>query len=161
MQGDEERPPLVDVVLALAVLAFAGTVWWGTADLPPPRYEPIGSAALPRALAAIMAVLGLVVLGRALRRPKQDAAPSDGAEPAFRPRPLLAIAVFAVLVLYVLVMDRGLLGFIPASIAAFLLIGGMLTGFAVRRLPWLTGFVIAIVVVIDLVFTRFFYIDLP
>jgi putative tricarboxylic transport membrane protein len=157
-----ERAPLVDICFALAMLVFAGIVWWGTADLPPPRYEPIGSAALPRALAAVMAVLSLIVLARALAR--QQARGTDRtsmAGSALRPRPLLAIAVFAVLVLYVLAMDQRLLGFIPASIIALTVIGGLLAGFSLKRLPWLLGFVVVMVMAIWLVFTRFFYIDLP
>jgi len=157
-----ERAPLVDICFALAMLVFAGIVWWGTADLPPPRYEPIGSAALPRALALVMAVLSLVVLVRAYARQQaRGESRPTAASAAFRPRPLLAIAVFVVLVLYVLVMDQRLLGFIPASIIAFTVIGGLLAGFTVKRLPWLTGFVVVLVTAIWLVFTRFFYIDLP
>jgi putative tricarboxylic transport membrane protein len=71
------------------------------------------------------------------------------------------MGVFAVLVLYILVMDLRLLGFVPASILAFVAIGAMLTGFAAKRLPWLLGFVVVLVLAIDLVFTRFFYVDLP
>lgn len=163
MSETSERAPLVDICFALAMLAFAGIVWWGTADLPPPRYEPIGSAALPRVLAVVMAVLSLIVLVRAHAR--QQAQGQDRtttvASAAFRPRPLLAIAVFGVLVLYVLAMDQRLLGFIPASIIAFTVIGGLLTGFTPKRLSWLLGFVVVMVVAIWLVFTRFFYIDLP
>lgn len=162
MSEMSERAPLADICFALAMLAFAGVVWWGTADLPPPRYEPIGSAALPRALALIMALLSLIVLFRAFARQRaQGDDRTAAASAAFRPRPLLAIAVFGVLVLYVLAMDQRLLGFIPASIIAFTVIGGLLTGFAPKRLPWLLGFVVVMVGVIWLVFTRFFYIDLP
>lgn len=162
MTETSERAPLVDICFALAMLVFAGVVWWGTADLPPPRYEPIGSAALPRALAAIMAVLSLIVLARALARQRAPGADRTAAVSApFSPRPLLAIAAFLVLVLYVLAMDQRFLGFIPASIIAFTIIGGLLAGFTVKRLPWLVGFVVVMVGLIWLIFTRFFYIDLP
>jgi putative tricarboxylic transport membrane protein len=157
-----ERAPLVDICFAVAMLVFAGIVWWGTADLPPPRYEPIGSAALPRALALVMALLSLIVLARAYARQRaRSGARTPTAGAGFTPRPLLAIGVFVVLVLYVLAMDQRLLGFIPASIVAFTVIGGLLTGFSLKRLPWLLGFVVVMVMAIWLVFTRFFYIDLP
>jgi putative tricarboxylic transport membrane protein len=94
------------------------------------------------------------------RRRPAEATASDAVRP-LRPRPLLAMGVFAVLVLYILVMDLRLLGFVPASILAFVAIGAMLTGFAAKRLPWLLGFVVVLVLAIDLVFTRFFYVDLP
>lgn len=158
MEGSR-REPLADILFAVAVLALAGIVWWGTSALPPPRYEPLGSAALPRALAVIMALLGLVLLGRVWSAGPRRAAPA--VEPGFRPRPWLAIGVLAVLVAYVVLMDLRLLGFVPASILALVLIGAMLTGFDRRRLPWLLGFVVLLVVAVQLVFTRVFYIDLP
>ena len=162
MSETSERAPLADICFAVAMLAFAGIVWWGTADLPPPRYEPIGSAALPRALALVMAVLSLIVLARAYaRRRAMSTAAAKTAGSGFTPRPLLAIGVFVVLVLYVLAMDQRLLGFIPASIITFTIIGGLLAGFSLKRLPWLLGFVVVMVGAIWLVFTQFFYIDLP
>ncbi|MEZ5861575.1 MAG: tripartite tricarboxylate transporter TctB family protein [Geminicoccaceae bacterium] len=153
------REPLADILFAVAVLALAGIVWWGTASLPPPRYEPLGSAALPRTLAVVMALLGLVLLGRAWAGRRQAAPAAVGL--GFRPRPWLAVGVLAVLVLYVAAMDLRLLGFVPASILALVLIGAMLTGFDRRRLPWLAGFVVILVIGVQLLFTRVFYIDLP
>lgn len=166
-EGAAARPPAVDLLFGLAVLALAAVVWWGAASLPPPRYEPLGSAALPRGLAVAMAGLALVVIVRAvLRRPavtgqavvSERAAASDA---GFRRRPGRAAGAFALLVAYVLVLDLGLASFVPASCVAFILIGGVLTGFEWRRLPWLAGFVILLVIALQLVFTRIFYIDLP
>ncbi|MEZ5864206.1 MAG: tripartite tricarboxylate transporter TctB family protein [Geminicoccaceae bacterium] len=153
------REPLADIVFAVTVLALAGIVWWGTAALPPPRYEPLGSAALPRTLAVIMALLGIMLLGRVWAGGRRPAA--SAARPGFRPRPWLAVGVLAVLVAYVALMDLRLLGFVPASILALVLLGAMLTGFDRRRLPWLAGFVVLLVVAVQLLFTRVFYIDLP
>jgi len=159
----EERHPLVDVAFALAVILFSAIVYWGTLGLPPPRYEPIGSAALPRGLAVVMTLLSLIVLVRAALRWRQtrDLGRSGDEAVEHRQRPLLAIAVFLVIAAYVAAMDMRLVGFIPGSIVAFILIGAMLTQFDMRRLPWMAGFVIILVVVIQLVFQRFFYIDLP
>lgn len=160
-EGAAARPPAVDLLFGLAVLVLAALVWWGTASLPPPRYEPLGSAALPRGLAIVMAALALVVIARAvLRRPAvtERVAVADA---GFRRRPGRAAGAFALLVAYVLVLDLGLAGFIPASCVAFILIGGVLIGFEWRRLPWLAAFVILLVIALQLVFTRIFYIDLP
>jgi hypothetical protein len=106
-----------------------------------------------------MALLGLVLLGRAWAGRRQAAPAAVGL--GFRPRPWLAVGVLAVLVLYVASMDLRLLGFVPASILALVLIGAMLTGFDRRRLPWLAGFVVILVIGVQLLFTRVFYIDLP
>jgi putative tricarboxylic transport membrane protein len=156
----QERHPLTDIIFALAVMLFSAVVYWGTLGLPPPRYEPIGSAALPRGFALVMAFLALIVMLRGFLRWRSWDGGGDSAS-AHRQRPLLAIAVFMVVVAYVASMDLRLFSFVPASILAFTLIGAMLTGFELRRLPWMAGVVIPLVLLIQLVFQRIFYIDLP
>jgi putative tricarboxylic transport membrane protein len=159
LNGDQPRP-LADIVFAAVVILFAGIVWWGTLDLPPPRYEPMGSAALPQALAAIMAVLALFVGARGVLA----FAKASGTRPApapFRKRPALAVATLAILVAYLLLFEFRLTGFITASIPAFGLIGCMLVDFERKRVPYVLGFVVLIVTLSHFVFTRLFYIDLP
>lgn len=158
----QERHPLTDIVFALAVMLFSAFVYWGTLGLPPPRYEPIGSAALPRGLALVLALLALVVMIRGLLRWRSwDGGGGGDSASTHRQRPLLAIAVFVVIVIYVAAMDFRLLRFVPASILAFTLVGAMLTRFEPRRMPWIAGFVIPLVLLIQIIFQHFFYIDLP
>lgn len=152
-------PAWADLAFSGAVLLFAAVVYRGTLELPEPRYEPMGSAALPQILALVMSALALVVGARALGRLRSAPDPSEPLP--FRRRPWLAVGVFAVLIGYLPIMDARLLSFVPASILAFSLIGCMLTGFRRQSVPWVLAFVAAIVVVSWLVFTRLFYIDLP
>lgn len=144
-----------DLAFALVVVAAAALVWFGTADLPPPRYEPVGSAALPRAIAAIMALLAVSVAVRAVR---------GGAEPARGSDlrgPLRVAALAALLVAFVAVMDARIVGFRPA--AALFLIGTccVLGGVSLRKLGAYSAFALILSLGLHAVFTRLFYIDLP
>ena len=161
MQVGSERHPAVDVAFAVVVIGLAGVIWWGTAGLPPPRWEPIGSAALPRGLALVMGVLAVPILVGAVRRWRnlEPSAPTE--PPAYRRHPARAVAVFAVLVAYVALLDLRTLGFAYATIPAFVLVGAILTGFDRRQLPRIALFVVALVLAIQWLFTRVFYVDLP
>lgn len=145
-----------DLAFALAVIATAGLVWFGTADLPPPRYEPIGSAALPRAIAALMALLAVLVAVRAVRTPAAPQGSSVGWGATLR-----ALLLAALLLAFVSVMDARLVGFRPAA-AAFLFCAGLtLGGIGVRRVAAFALFAVGLSLGIHALFTRLFYIDLP
>ena len=145
-----------DLVFAVAVILAAAVVWFGTADLPPPRYEPVGSAALPRAIAALMALLALPVAVRAVRG--TAASKRSGEGPA---GPVRVAALAALLVAFVAVMDARILGFRPA--AAVFLIGAcvVLGGVSLRKLGAYAAFALILSVGLHAVFTRLFYIELP
>lgn len=153
------RPAYGDLAFAAAVIAAAALVWIGTADLPPPRYEPIGSAALPRAIALIMALLALVVATKALRGGRGGR--GTGAERAPATAIARAVVLAAVVFLFVAVMDARLVGFRPAAIVFLTATCVILGGFGWRRLAAFAVFSAVLTIGLHAVFTRFFYIDLP
>ena len=156
-----------DIVFALVIILVSTVIYWQTLGLPPPRYEPLGSAAVPRALAIIMAVLALLVLIRALRSNMRssnnpaDTSSSAGHTATYIRRPWLAAFSFVLVCAYVAAMDQKLLGFIPATIGFLLLIGLLLNRGNWRQLPWLAGFACVLTLACHLIFTKVFYIDLP
>lgn len=156
-----------DIALAVAILAFSALVYWQALDLPPPRYEPMGSAALPKALSVIMAVLALLLMARALwprsAKEVEVAAPiekSADPTPGITRRPWLAGFTFAATAAYVAVLDLKLLGY-PLATALYLAASClMLTRGDRRQWRWIVPFAIGLSLVCYLVFTRIFYIDL-
>lgn len=154
-RGDQRVVAWGDLVFALAVILAAAVVWFGTADLPPPRYEPVGSAALPRAIASLMSLLSIFVAVRAVRAGGQ----ARGGE---QTGGLLRIAALAgLLVIFVAVMDARIVGFRPAA-AAFLFVScAILGGLSLSRLAGYTVFSAILSLGLHAVFTRLFYIDLP
>ena len=103
------RTPRADIGLALAVGTFAAVMLWQAQKIPPPFFDPLGSAAAPRAVAIILAVLAALILLRAL------AAMPFGArarEEGYRPRPDIAVGITLAAIGYVAAMDLDLLGFL-------------------------------------------------
>jgi len=153
--GGARAVPWGDYAFAVLVIAFAGLVWFGTADLPPPRYEPVGSAALPRAIAALMAVLAIIVAVRARGRP------GAAGEAASHAGPLRVAILAALLVGFVMVMEARHVGFRPAATVFLFVAAATLGGLAPRRLAGYAVFALALSLTLHAVFTRLFYIDLP
>lgn len=158
--ADNQARPLADIAFAAAVILFAGFVYWGTLELPPPRYEPMGSAALPRALAVIMAALALIVGIRGWRRLTAEERQEDEPLP-YKKRPWLAGATVVILSVYLIVLEQRIASFIPSSILAFSLFGCMLVKFEPKRSALVIGFTILLVLLSYVTFTKLFYVDLP
>ncbi|GAB5375545.1 MAG: hypothetical protein AcusKO_20070 [Acuticoccus sp.] len=152
--------PWGEWAFALLVVAAAGLVWFGTADLPPPRYEPVGSAALPRALAALMALLAIIVAVRARPVPRAVAAGPGTGEAAWV-GPLRVAALGALLVLFVALMEARIVGFRPAAVVFLFIAAAVLGGIAPRRLAGYAVFAVVLSLGLHAIFTRLFYIDLP
>jgi putative tricarboxylic transport membrane protein len=152
------KSPKQDVKLSLIILFFAGAIWWEAAKLPPPFFDPLGSAALPKAIASILLFLMLIMLVRAaLAWPWQD----ENEATEFRPRPDLAIGIVALSVAYVGGMHLRLVSFEYGTIL-FLISSAALLGRMNRR-TLLLGTAAALIMGFGAtwLFTRFFFIDLP
>lgn len=160
---DRRANPVADIVLAVVVLLFAAAVYWQTLGLPPPRYEPLGSARLPQVLCVMMGVFALIILARgvaALRRRRIEAEPPAPALP-YRKRPMLAAGIYLLTAAFVAVMDFRLLGFTWAGLIFVFAAGLLLSDFDRRQAPWLAGFAVILAFGSYTIFTRLFYIDLP
>ena len=62
------REIVVDLALAAFALAGAGLLYYGSSGLPPPRFEPMGSAAVPRILASLLVLFAIILSASAVRR---------------------------------------------------------------------------------------------
>ena len=100
---DRKRRTIADLVLAVLSLTGAALLLIGASDLPPPRFEPLGSAALPRILAALIIFSSLIVALRALLQHRAHVAdPVAKSGPTVDPR--RGALVLAALVIYVLAL---------------------------------------------------------
>jgi putative tricarboxylic transport membrane protein len=150
--------PREDVLLAAAVAGFALLLWSEAQKVPPPFFDPLGSAAVPKSIALILAVLAVVILARALVAlpwPPREA--PDG----YRPRPDIAVGIVLLAIAYIAVMHLRLVGFELATIG-FLIGAAALLG-RLERKTLALGVVSAFLIGIGAtwLFTRFFFIDLP
>ena len=152
--------PKLEIAMAIGLILFGAVIYWASLELPEPQYEPLGAAALPMSLAVITFFLAMLLIARAVPRLKETI-DVDDATSEVTPHPKLAVFVFALTVLFVIVMDFQILSYLPAGIIYLTLVGFILNHRQVSKLPWIFGFSVLLTVSTYYIFTKFFYIDLP
>ena len=166
--------PSVDLALAAAVLIAAVALFVGASGLPAPRFEPMGSAAVPRILGGLLALFGAILGGRAAWRLARGAAgPTDAAgrgsdaegeatdaDADVAPNPLRTVAVLVALVLYVAALDVLDWPFVPVTTAFVVALGATLAAPRPRTLAVFAGYGALLAFALHAVFTRFLYVDL-
>ncbi len=151
--------PRTDIGVCLFLIVICCAVLVEAAKLPPGSFEPMGSAPIPQATAGLIIFLCLVVIAKAAHSIWRGDA--FAAAPADPPRRLDAAVIFALTVVYVLLMALRVAGFAPIT-AIFLFVAiAFLTRLAPRSLP-----IAALVGVVmgwgcQYVFTQVFVVDLP
>jgi putative tricarboxylic transport membrane protein len=152
--------PKAEIALSISLIIFSGVVYYFSLELPDPVYEPLGSAALPKGLAVIMSLLSLIILVRAIPKIKTYKATTNTGDNVTS-RPKLAILIFIITLIFIGILDFGILGFLPAGIIYLSTIGYFMTHRNLKRFPWVIAFSVILTVFSYYVFTKFFYIDLP
>lgn len=161
----------VNIVLGLCCLAYAIFLYLGALYVAPPIFDPLGSAAVPKICAALIALLAVIILVTALRqRAASNALAAEATdetdetvaqEVSTSPRYDLGLALLVFSAAYVAVMEFGLLGF-PIATIVFLFASGLMLGGTSKRNVLLSLFISATVGFgSDFIFTEFFYIQLP
>lgn len=151
--------PGTDLVVAVLVAAAATLLFVGASTLPPPRWEPLGPAAVPRALGTLLALFAAILALGAVR------ALLAGADtPAFAPervRLLRGTGVLAAVIALVVAMDVANVPFVVAGPVFVVAIAALVGGLSLRGLMWSAVWGVALCAGIFFAFTRFFYINLP
>lgn len=152
-----------DLALAIGLLLFAALFWWEAAKLPPPFFDPLGSAAVPKAVALVLALLAVVVVAQRIAAGTAplpaEAELEDQA--LVRNRPDVALASIAITVLYAGVMHYDILGFREASVVFVVALGAVLARFEKRVVLALIPIALLIGIGFTWIFTEVLYIDLP
>lgn len=148
-----------DIVLGGVSIAFAILLFIGAADLPPPRFEPLGSAAAPRILAGILVLLGSLVIWRAManRRLPHPSGDDMTAPPA---HPLRGLWTLLALVAYVAALDVLRAPFAVATALFLAAIALILTGGNRRAGVVYGGVGLVLGQTLATIFARFLYITI-
>lgn len=152
--------PKAEIALSISLIIFSAVVYYFSLELPDPVYEPLGSAALPKGLAVIMSLLSLIIIVRAIPKIKTYKSKTNIGD-GVTSRPKLAILIFIITLIFIGILDFGVLGFLPAGIIYLSTIGYFMTHRNLKRFPWVIAFSVILTVFSYYVFTKFFYIDLP
>jgi putative tricarboxylic transport membrane protein len=163
---------VIDVILALVIIVFSIVIYFNTLDLPPPRYEPMGAAALPRALAVLLIIFSLFILIKVFIK-KRPAIPSTKTE-TMQGEALdsqdsdisaysyaKAALIFLITCIYVASMSLKISGFLGATIVYIFLAGSIMKSTNLAGKAKMASFAIVFSLATFFIFTRFFYIDLP
>lgn len=161
---DTRREAYQNLAFCAFVYAVAFVLYFGAKDLPPPRFEPLGSAALPNAIAVILTVLASFILVPALltlhRARKAEADSNEGVGLLGEYAVWRGLAIFAVLVTYVAALDFFRSGFVITTTIVVTVISGIFVGLRPKSLILhaIGGFCLAMILM--LVFTKILYVDL-
>ncbi|MCZ6673569.1 MAG: tripartite tricarboxylate transporter TctB family protein [Verrucomicrobia bacterium] len=154
------QQPIQDYIISGCTIVLAGLVLWGAQDIPPPFFDPLGSAAVPKVCAYLLI---LIALGICIRRYFENRAGSNSNPEAegYKSEPWLALAVVAMSILYTLAMGSGWIGFRWGTVIYIFVTGSIL---ARKHYP-VMGLSLALGLLIGIggqyLFTQIFYIDLP
>lgn len=158
----------VEVGFSVFLVVLSGVTLWGTLDLPPGVFDPIGSAGFPRFISVVIGVLSLVILIRAVRKiviGSKEAPASrsqqDPVAPTFRPRHDLAIGFYVLSIAYASVLALRIVSFAIATTLFLAVSIGMLTRFYYKRLLIVIPIALVIGFGCQYIFTQVFVIDLP
>jgi putative tricarboxylic transport membrane protein len=152
-----------DLFLAVALILLSTAVIDQANRMPPPFFDPLGSAAVPRFVASILILLALAVLGRCLLTPVDRGGPgpdenSDGRRVT---TPLIALGAVLIPVLYVAAMHYQILGFAPASTLFVIALGATLSRGRTATVLWMAPVAVIVGYGLNYLLTGVFYIDLP
>lgn len=153
-----QRRLLADLSLCLMVSAGAAILLVGANELPPPRFEPLGSAALPRILGVLLLLFSAILAVRAVLRMRQGwEAPVEETGEA---DPRKGFAVLVALVLYVLALDAGRIPFVPATSVFVVVVGLSIGAKTLRNAMIFAGLGLFLSVSLSTALSRFLYISI-
>lgn len=137
-----------DTVAAIILWILAAILWWQSTTWPPATDTAVSPTVMPRVLAAIMALVGFVLVLR--RRPDPDEADDSGNH-----RPFDTLVAVGATIALAFLLDP--LGLIPAG-AAYVLVLQRLVG-----APWRVAvpFALATPIAIWLIFVTALHVPLP
>ena len=151
---NERIDPRLEIGVALLLILIASLALFGTRTIPPGRFEPLGSAPVPQAVAVLILLLAIWIIVRACidRRPIAAAAVD---------RYLDAGVVVVLTLLFVAAMHYRLASFAILTLVYLIATIGFLTRFERRQMPWIVGIAAVVGFGFQYLFTRVFVVDLP
>lgn len=150
-----------DRMLAAAIMAVCAAVFLGTLSLPAPSFEPLGSAAFPRAISVMIAVLCIPLL---LRPPLKRLGPGAADEPdqdGTARDPMMSVWLIVAAFALAALMAMRLVKFAVLATAFLFVTMTILTRFKLRAMPFHLAIAAALGFGIDYLFTNILIIDLP
>ena len=156
--ASKSRTPRLDLAVCGGLIALAVFILMGVKDIPPPFFDPVGSAAFPKYAAYLVIAFAIAIAIRAYRSLKTEK-PKEAQ--GFISEPLLALSVVLIACLYIASMQSGLLSYRIATVIFIFLLSSILARLEKRVM--ISSTIIALVFGFggQYLFTEVFYMDLP
>jgi hypothetical protein len=151
---NERIDPRLEIGVALMLILIASLALFGTRTIPPGKFEPLGSAPVPQAVAGLILLLAIWIIVRACIDKRPMAAANAN-------RYLDAGVVVVLTILFVLAMHYRAASFAILTLVYLVATIGFLTRFDRRQLPWIIGIAAVVGFGFQYLFTRVFVVDLP
>ena len=165
MAGDRERK--LDAIGGAVVVAIAATMYVAASKEPPAFYDPLGPGTIPMAVSALLGLLGLVLLGRALLGWRTGQATQAmilglGSDETvdYALRPGLAAFCFAMAAAYTLALEFAV-PFVWATFVFLFVSGAAMAGFKRRETAWVLAASIAGTAISVYLFQHVLQVNLP
>jgi hypothetical protein len=152
--------PRADIILAVFLIVVCAATLWESREIPPGSFEPLGSAPVPQAVAGLILGLCLIVIVKAAFQLLSPQTTDSSVEPPTL-RPLDALAIMILTIVYCLIMQFRLLNFALATMLFLIATIGLLTRFRLRSLPLISAVAIIMGYGCQYLFTQVFVVDLP
>jgi len=149
------RRTLGDLALCALVIAGSIVMFIGASTLPPPRFEPLGSAAVPRILGGILIVLSVIVAVQAVvaRNSESESRPERPAAIPYR-----GTMVLIALVVYVGALDFGRVPFNVATPLFVLASGLAMSRPTFRHALFFAALGLGVALLLDWILSTFLFI---
>ncbi|MCB9946059.1 MAG: tripartite tricarboxylate transporter TctB family protein [Geminicoccaceae bacterium] len=155
----------VDIAVALGLIVICAIALFGTRDLPPGTFEPLGSAPVPQATAAIIIALCTIVIARASRRPHANSRAPDGViagkDDSDKANAGRAVITVLLTIGYIATIHMRLATFAVLTTVYLVLTIGWLSRFKPHLLPAIAATALVVGFGCQFIFTRVFIVDLP
>jgi hypothetical protein len=163
--SSDGRRKTADAIFALGSAALSAAVYFGARGLPESPFDPLGSAAFPMALAALLAALAAVQLvrlafGHAAGASTVSLIHGLDGNGVHRRRVDLAIAIYAMTIAYALALAFGA-NFLVSTIAYISASGAALTGPCRRAIARSAAIGAILALAIWSLFTHVFLLQWP
>lgn len=172
MQTWKNRVANRDLCLTAILILIGGVLYLGALRIPPPRFDPLGSAAVPKTIAICLVVLAVLLVvqnivgmrGGLIAAPPSMEGTDEVAENIndYRPDPRAALAGALIPVVYVMLIQYGVFDFAIGS-SLFVFAYGFVFMPVLRRRQILLLVPVSIIIGVGLtlIYTQLFFIDLP
>lgn len=156
--NEAKRRSFADLFLSLVVVAGAVVLFIGAAELPPPRFEPLGSAAAPRILGLLLLMFASILTIRAILRLKNGWVAPAVAKSEADPRK--GFFVLVALVAYVFALDIFRAPFVPATTIFVMVVGLSIGAKTLQNAGIFAVLGLALSFSISTILSRFLYITI-